>query len=55
MKENFKVTHRGAGCFILVQNYHVLNEVFNYCFAERISVKKDYYSVGFWKIKQLKN
>mgnify|MGYP003667996293 CR=1 FL=1 len=55
MTENFKVTHTGTGCFILVQNYPVFNQISNYYFSDIKYIIKDYYSVGMWKIKQLKN
>jgi hypothetical protein len=54
MKAEFKVSHRGTGCFILVQNYQSFNEVANYYFSDIKYITKDYCSVGMWKLKQLK-
>jgi hypothetical protein len=54
MKAGFKVLNEGTGCYILVQNYHSLNEVVNYYFTYYENIKKDYCSVGVWKVKQLK-
>ena len=55
MTAEFKVSHRGTGFFIIVENYQSLNEVGIYYFSDIKYINKDSCSVGVWKLKELKN